>query len=155
MATLEQNLQEMLQGAVEDLGCELWGIECQRAGRFMTVRLFIDKEGGVDLNDCTLASEKISEVMDENDPIPEMYYLDVASPGAERPIKKEKDFYNAINQPIFVSLYAPIEGDKEWLGVLKSVNDESINMEVKEKAKTKEIEIPRNKIAKARHAVMI
>jgi len=69
--------------------------------------------------------------------------------------KKEKDFYNAINQPIFVSLYAPIEGDKEWLGVLKSVNDESINMEVKEKAKTKEIEIPRNKIAKARHAVMI
>ena len=47
MATLEQKLQEMLQGAVEDLGCELWGIECQRAGRFMTVRLFIDKEGGV------------------------------------------------------------------------------------------------------------
>ena len=69
--------------------------------------------------------------------------------------KKRKDFYNAINQPIFVSLYAPIEGDKEWLGILKSVNDESINMEVKEKAKTKEIEIPRNKIAKARHAVMI
>ena len=72
--------------------------------------------------------------MDENDPIPEMYYLDVASPGAERPIKR---FYNAINQPIFVSLYAPIEGDKEWLGVLKSVNDESINMEVKEKKQKK------------------
>ena len=75
--------------------------------------------------------------MDENDPIPEMYYLDVASPGAERP--KRKRFYNAINQPIFVSLYAPIEGDKEWLGVLKSVNDESINMEVKEKAKQKKL----------------
>ena len=55
---------------------------------------------------------------------------------AERPIKR-KDFYNAINQPIFVSLYAPIEGDKEWLGVLKSVNDESINMEVKRKGKNK------------------
>ena len=53
--------------------------------------------------------------------------------------KKRKDFYNAINQPIFVSLYAPIEGDKEWLGVLKSVNDESINMEVKEKAKQKKL----------------
>lgn len=76
--------------------------------------------------------------MDENDPIPEMYYLDVASPGAERPIKRKR-FYNAINQPIFVSLYAPIEGDKEWLGVLKSVNDESINMEVKEKAKQKKL----------------
>ena len=92
--------------------------------------------------------------MDENDPIPEMYYLDVASPGAERPIKKKKIFIMLSINP-FLSLYAPIEGDKEWLGVLKSVNDESINMEVKEKAKTKEIEIPRNKIAKARHAVMI
>ena len=115
----------------------------------------IDKEGGVDLNDCTLASEKISEAMDENDPIPEMYYLDVASPGAERPIKKDKDFQNAVSQPIFVSLYAPIECDKEWLGILKSVDEDNIVMEVKEKSKTKEIEIPRNKIAKARHAVMI
>ena len=109
----------------------------------------------MDLNDCTLASEKISEAMDQNDPIPEMYYLDVASPGAERPLKKEKDYQNAIEQPIFVSLYAPIEGDKEWLGILKSVDDDTITMEVKEKAKKKTIEIPRNKIAKARHAVMI
>ena len=54
MATLEQKLQEMLQGAVEDLGCELWGIECQRAGRFMTVRLFIDKDGGVGVDDCAM-----------------------------------------------------------------------------------------------------
>ena len=142
MSKITEQVEALIQPVLNDLNFELVDIEYV-------------KEGGVDLNDCTIASEKISEVMDENDPIPEMYYLDVASPGAERPIKKEKDFYNAINQPIFVSLYAPIEGDKEWLGVLKSVNDESINMEVKEKAKTKEIEIPRNKIAKARHAVMI
>ena len=63
-----------------------------------------------------------------------MYYLDVASPGAERPLKR-KDYQNAIEQPIFVSLYAPIEGDKEWLGILKSVDDDTITMEVKEKAK--------------------
>ena len=68
---------------------------------------------------------------------------------------KEKDYQNAIEQPVFVSLYAPIEGDKEWLGILKSVDDDTITMEVKEKAKKKTIEIPRNKIAKARHAVMI
>ena len=60
-----------------------------------------------------------------------------------------------LEQPVFVSLYAPIEGDKEWLGILKSVDDDTITMEVKEKAKKKTIEIPRNKIAKARHAVMI
>ena len=108
-----------------------------------------------DLNDCALASEKISEVMDQEDPIQEMYYLDVASPGAERPIKKEKDYQNAISKPVFVSLYAPIEGEKEWLGILQSVDDETIVMEVKEKSKKKQVKIPRSKIAKARHAVMI
>lgn len=155
MSKITEQVEALIQPVLNDLNFELVDIEYVKEGKDHFLRISIDKEGGVDLNDCTIASEKISEVMDENDPIPEMYYLDVASPGAERPIKKEKDFYNAISQPIFVSLYAPIEGDKEWLGVLKSVNDESINMEVKEKAKTKEIEIPRNKIAKARHAVMI
>ncbi|MDF1462339.1 ribosome maturation factor RimP [Staphylococcus epidermidis] len=155
MSKITEQVEALIQPVLNDLNFELVDIEYVKEGKDHFLRISIDKEGGVDLNDCTIASEKISEVMDENDPIPEMYYLDVASPGAERPIKKEKDFYNAINQPIFVSTYAPIEGDKEWLGVLKSVNDESINMEVKEKAKTKEIEIPRNKIAKARHAVMI
>ena len=67
MATLEQKLQEMLQGAVEDLGCELWGIECQRAGRFMTVRLFIDKEGGVGVDDCADVSRQVSAILDVED----------------------------------------------------------------------------------------
>src|SRR5699024_4613667 len=108
-----------------------------------------------DLNDCALASEKISEIMDEEDPIQEMYYLDVASPGAERPIKKEKDFQNAVTKPIYVSLYATIDGGREWLGILKEIKSETNIMEVKEKSKKKKVEIPRNKIAKARHAVML
>ena len=155
MSKITEEVETIITPILDDLNFELVDVEYAKEGKDRFLRISIDKEGGVDLNDCTLASEKISEAMDQNDPIPEMYYLDVASPGAERPLKKEKDYQNAIEQPIFVSLYAPIEGDKEWLGVLKSVNDESINMEVKEKAKTKEIEIPRNKIAKARHAVMI
>ncbi|PWG68118.1 ribosome maturation factor RimP, partial [Enterobacter mori] len=63
--------------------------------------------------------------------------------------------HNAVTKPIFVSLYAPIDGAKEWLGVLQSVDDENIVLEVKEKSKTKQGEIPRSKIANARHAVMI
>ena len=153
MSKITEQVEALIQPVLNDLNFELVDIEYVKEGKDHFLRISIDKEGGVDLNDCTIASEKISEVMDENDPIPEMYYLDVASPGAERPIKKEKDFYITINQPIFVSLYAPIEGDKEWLGVLKSVNDESINMEVKEKAKTKEIEIPRNKILSDLHPI--
>ncbi len=73
--------------------------------------------------------------MDANDPIPEMYYLDVASPGAERPIKKEQDFQNAITKPVFVSLYVPIESEKEWLGILQEVNNETIVVQVKIKSK--------------------
>ncbi|MFW3590568.1 ribosome maturation factor RimP [Staphylococcus caprae] len=155
MSKVTEQVESIIQPILDDLKFELVEIEYVKEGKDRFLRISIDKEGGVDLNDCTLASEKISEAMDENDPIPEMYYLDVASPGAERPIKKDKDFHNAVTQPVFISLYAPIEGETEWLGILQSVDDDNIVMEVKEKSKTKQIEIPRNKIAKARHAVMI
>ena len=155
MSKVAAQVEEIIQPILETLNYELVDVEYVKEGQDYYLRIAIDKDGGVDLNDCALASEKISEVMDAEDPIQEMYYLDVASPGAERPIKKEKDFQNAITKPVFVSLYAPIEGSKEWLGILQSVDETNIVMEVKEKAKTKQIEIPRNKIAKARHAVMI
>ncbi|HDB5255057.1 TPA: ribosome maturation factor RimP [Staphylococcus aureus] len=155
MSKITEQVEVIVKPIMEDLNFELVDVEYVKEGRDHFLRISIDKEGGVDLNDCTLASEKISEAMDANDPIPEMYYLDVASPGAERPIKKEQDFQNAITKPVFVSLYVPIEGEKEWLGILQEVNNETIVVQVKIKARTKGIEIPRDKIAKARHAVMI
>ncbi|WP_436860635.1 ribosome maturation factor RimP [Staphylococcus caeli] len=155
MSKITEQVETIIQPVLNDLNFELVEVEFTKEGKDHFLRVSIDKEGGVDLNDCALASEKISEVIDAEDPIQEMYYLDVASPGAERPIKKEKDYQNALTKPIFVSLYAPVENAKEWLGILQSVDDDKITMEVKEKAKTKQIEIPRDKIAKARHAVMI
>ncbi|WP_105992959.1 ribosome maturation factor RimP [Staphylococcus simulans] len=155
MSKITEQIEEIIQPVLDDLNFELVDIEFAKEGKDRFLRISIDKEGGVDLNDCTLASEKISEAMDEVDPIEQMYYLDVASPGAERPIKDDKAFRNAVDQPVFVSLYAPIEGEKEWLGVLKSVDDDHIVMQVQVKEKKKEVEIPRNKIAKARHAVLI
>lgn len=155
MSKITEQVETLIQPVLDKLNFELVEVLFEKEGKDFFLRVSIDKEGGVDLNDCTLASEKISEVMDEHDPIDQMYYLDVASPGAERPIKKEKDYQNAISKPIYVSLYAPIEGAKEWLGTLQSVEDDYIVMEVKDKAKTKQVEIPKNKIAKARHAVML
>ena len=119
MSKITEEVETIITPILDDLNFELVDVEYAKEGKDRFLRISIDKEGGVDLNDCTLASEKISEAMDQNDPIPEMYYLDVASPGAERPLKKEKDYQNAIEQPVFVSLYAPIEGDKEWLAILK------------------------------------
>lgn len=149
MSKITEQVEVIVKPIMEDLNFELVDVEYVKEGRDHFLRISIDKEGGVDLNDCTLASEKISEAMDANDPIPEMYYLDVASPGAERPIKKEQDFQNAITKPVFVSLYVPIEGEKEWLGILQEVNNETIVVQVKIKARTKDIEIPRDKIAKS------
>ncbi|MGV3243815.1 ribosome maturation factor RimP [Staphylococcus sp. 11261D007BR] len=155
MSKVTEQVEPLIQPVLDELNYELVDIEFVKEGKDHYLRISIDKEGGVDLNDCTIASERISEIMDEHDPISEAYYLDVSSPGAERPIKKEKDYQNAVGQPIFVSLYAPIEGEKEWLGRLIDVDDEFISLEVQVKEKVKSITIPRNKIAKARHAVML
>ena len=126
MATLEQNLQEMLQGAVEDLGCELWGIECQRAGRFMTVRLFIDKEGGVTVDDCADVSRQVSAILDVEDPIADKYNLEVSSPGLDRPLFTLSQFERYIGQDIAVNLRIPVMERRKWQGKLERIENDMV-----------------------------
>ena len=128
MATLEQNLQEMLQGAVEDLGCELWGIECQRAGRFMTVRLFIDKEGGVTVNDCADVSRQVSAILDVEDPIADKYNLEVSSPGLDRPLFTLPQFERYIGQDIAVHLRIPVMERRKWQGKLERIENDMVTL---------------------------
>ena len=128
MATLEQNLQEMLQGAVEDLGCELWGIECQRAGRFMTVRLFIDKEGGVTVDDCADVSRQVSAILDVEDPISDKYNLDVSSPGLDRPLFTLPQFERYIGQDIAVHLRIPVMERRKWQGKLERIENDMVTL---------------------------
>jgi len=126
LATLEQNLQEMLQGAVEDLGCELWGIECQRAGRFMTVRLFIDKEGGVTVDDCADVSRQVSAILDVEDPIADKYNLEVSSPGLDRPLFTLPQFERYIGQDIAVHLRIPVMERRKWQGKLERIENDMV-----------------------------
>lgn len=128
MATLEQNLQEMLQGAVEDLGCELWGIECQRAGRFMTVRLFIDKEGGVTVDDCADVSRQVSAILDVEDPIADKYNLEVSSPGLDRPLFTLPQFERYIGQDIAVHLRIPVMERRKWQGKLARIENDMVTL---------------------------
>ena len=128
MATLEQNLQEMLQGAVEDLGCELWGIECQRAGRFMTVRLFIDKEGGVTVDDCADVSRQVSAILDVEDPIADKYNLEVSSPGLDRPLFTLPQFERYIGQDIAVPLRIPVMERRKWQGKLERIENDMVTL---------------------------
>ncbi len=128
MATLEQNLQEMLQDAVEDLGCELWGIECQRTGRFMTVRLFIDKDGGVTVDDCADISRQVSAILDVEDPIADKYNLEVSSPGLDRPLFTLSQFERYIGQDIAVHLRIPVMERRKWQGKLERIEKDMITL---------------------------
>ncbi|EGT74407.1 MULTISPECIES: ribosome maturation factor RimP [Haemophilus] len=128
MATLEQNLQEMLQDAVEDLGCELWGIECQRTGRFMTVRLFIDKDGGVTVDDCADVSRQVSAILDVEDPIADKYNLEVSSPGLDRPLFTLSQFERYIGQDIAVHLRIPVMERRKWQGKLERIEKDMITL---------------------------
>ena len=128
MATLEQKLQELLQGSVEDLGCELWGIECQRVGRYLTVRLFIDKEGGVTVEDCADVSRQVSAVLDVEDPIADKYNLEVSSPGLDRPLFTLAQYTHYIGQEIVVHLRIPVADRRKWQGELAKIENDMITL---------------------------
>lgn len=128
MATLEQKLQDLLQGSVEDLGCELWGIECQRVGRYLTVRLFIDKEGGVTVDDCADVSRQVSAVLDVEDPIADKYNLEVSSPGLDRPLFTLAQYTRYIGQEIVVHLRIPVADRRKWQGELAKIENDMITL---------------------------
>jgi ribosome maturation factor rimP len=128
LATLEQKLQELLQGSVEDLGCELWGIECQRIGRYLTVRLFIDKEGGVTVEDCADVSRQVSAVLDVEDPIADKYNLEVSSPGLDRPLFTLNQFERYLGQEILLHLRIPVADRRKWQGQLAKIENDMITL---------------------------
>ncbi|MFL6561052.1 MAG: ribosome maturation factor RimP, partial [Bacillus sp. (in: firmicutes)] len=102
---------------------------------------------------CGLVSEKLSEKLDELDPIPHNYFLEVSSPGAERPLKKDKDFQKAIGKSVFIKTYEPIDGEKSFEGELLEFDGQQLKIEMKIKTRKKTIEIPYEKVANARLAV--
>ena len=117
--------------------------------------MFIYKENGIDIEECALVSEQLSEAMDalDPDPIPQAYFLEVSSPGAERPLKKEADYEAAMNQYIHLSLYSMVEGNKQYEGYLTSLTDDELVLTVKIKTRRKEMTFLRKNIAKARLAI--
>ncbi|TCP92032.1 ribosome maturation factor RimP [Cricetibacter osteomyelitidis] len=128
MATLEQKLQDLLIASVEDMDCELVGIECQRTGRYLTVRLFIDKEGGVTVDDCADVSRQVSAVLDVEDPIADKYNLEVSSPGLDRPLFTLAHYERFIGQDVSVHLRIPMGDRRKWQGKLDAVNGDMITL---------------------------
>lgn len=154
MSKVTEVVEELAAPIFQELSLELVDIEYVKEGKNWYLRVYIDKDTGVDIEDCGLVSERLSEKLDELDPIPHNYFLEVSSPGAERPLKKEKDFEKAIGKNVFVKTYEPIDGEKGFEGKLLEFDGQHLKIEVKIKTRKKSIDIPYEKVASARLAVV-
>ena len=115
---------------VEELGCSLWDVEYVREGGEWFLRLYIDKEGGVDIDDCERISRAIDPILDEKDPIPDSYHFEVCSAGLERVLKRPRDFEQFMGSPVLVKLYTPKGGRKEFSGILAGYEDGRVTLTV-------------------------
>lgn len=152
---LLENVKQLLEPILTANELTLFDLQFvhERGDHFL--RIYIDKEGGVTLEECSLVSEQLSEKLDETDLIKGKYYLDISSPGAERPLKTRNDFVNHIGENIFVSLYIHIDGEKKYEGILKEFTNDLVTIEYRYRHTKRTVEIPFDKIAKARLAVML
>ena len=154
MSKIIEQIEQIALPIIEELNLELVDVEFVKEGRSWFLRIFVDNpEAPIDIEQCAVVSEKLSEILDEVDPIEQNYFLEVSSPGAERPLKKDKDFDNARGKFIYIKTYEPIEDAKEFEGYLLSYNEEQVEIEIKIKTRRKTIAIPREKIAVIRLAI--
>jgi len=154
MSKVTESVEKLITPILEELNIELVEVEFAKEGRDYFLRIFIDKENGVDIEDCGNVSERVSVVLDEVDPITHNYFLEVSSPGAERPLKKEADWLKAIGKNVYIKTYEPIENNKVFEGVLTSYDGEFVTVDMKIKTRTKQVTLPFAKIASARLAVV-
>ena len=117
------------QPIVEAHGCSLWDVEYVREGSDYILRLYIDKEGGVDISDCEAVSRAVDPILDEQDRIPGSYQFEVCSAGLERPLKRPGDFIRFLGSPVTVKLYRPHNGLKELPGILRGYEDGKVIIE--------------------------
>lgn len=109
---------KLVEPIIEELGLKLWDVRFEKEGTSWFLRYFIDKEGGVDINDCENVSRKVDKILDEADPIEQAYYLEVGSPGIERDLLRDWHFDAYMNKKIQIKFIRPIEGVRDFIGTL-------------------------------------
>jgi len=136
--------EKLIEPILAENNFELYDLEFVKEAGTWYLRAYIDKEGGITIDDCELVSRRLSDLLDEKDFIDESYILEVSSPGLGRQLKKDKHFDKSIGQEVEVKLYKPIDKKKEWVGILKGYNADALTIETKEHG---DMEIPRKDIA--------
>lgn len=144
---LVTQIYEMVKPIADELNYEIYHVEYVKENGEYYLRIYIEKEGGITLSDCEALSRRVSDLMDEKDPIPEAYFLEVSSPGLNRTLFTESHYKRFVGREVLVKLTKAIDGKKSIKGVLKEVNEENIIVEAdtlisipKEKIKSTNIE---------------
>lgn len=124
MSRITDSVTELARPVVEQAGCTLWDVEYVREAGTWYLRVFIDKEGGVSIDDCEAISRALDQILDEADPVPDSYVFEVGSAGAERELKRPGDFQQFTGSEVELRLYQPLEGSKNFVGTLKSYDED-------------------------------
>ena len=130
MAKIEERVEELIKDKIENIGYSLYDVEYAKEGPNYYLRIFIDSEKGIDLNDCEKVSNEINEKLDEADYIKEQYFLEVSSPGVERILRKNRHLEQNIGKQVEAKLFKKDEnGSKNYIGELKEFNEETVTID--------------------------
>lgn len=132
MANIEEKVYTLLEKTITDLGYDLYDVEYAKEGKEHFLRIFIDKQSGIDLNDCETVNNSITNILDEADYIKEQYFLEVSSPGIERILRKDKHLKMNIGKEVEIKLFKNMNNSKEIRGILNKYDDNYIYLENKE-----------------------
>lgn len=155
MSNVVETVKQVVEPILEEHSFYLFDVEFVKENKSWYLRVYIDKKGGITIDDCVLVSGELSEKLDamDPDPIPQAYFLEVSSPGAERPLRNDEELQQAVGEYVHVSLYQNLNGQKTFEGTLQSVDDESLTLQNDQWGKQDTLEIPRQLIAKSRLAI--
>jgi len=141
-----QSVIDIIEPVVQSQNLELVDVEFKKEGKDWHLRVYIDKERGITVEDCRNVSHQIEDLIEIEDIVSRQYILEVSSPGLDRPLKSERDFLRNQNRRIQLTVFAPIHGRKDFCGVIRGIHDQSLVLQVE----GNDLEIPLEKIAKAK-----
>ena len=148
--SIEATIEEIVQPIVDAKNFEIVDIEYVKEAGEYYLRVYLDKEGGISLSDCEVVSRELSEILDKKDPIKDNYFLEVSSPGLDRPLKKDKDFERYKGRDVEIKLYNPMNGSKQFKGELVGLTEDN---NIKVIIDGEEVDFTRKEVALIRLAI--
>jgi ribosome maturation factor RimP len=135
MSKITDRIWQLAEPVVKEQGCEIWDVEYVKEAGGWYLRLYIDREGGVSIDDCEAVSRAFDPILDEEDPIPTSYVFEVSSAGAERALKRPGDFEKFMGSFVEVKLYKPVDGRKQYTGYLAAYDDGAVELNINDSIK--------------------